>query len=992
MRKISFLIIIFLFATSFTLNAQSTSQIYSSAMDAYNSTDYAKAADLFDEFFKQHSITDELYSTAKYYSSDALLNLGEFSAASNGFEYLVNNFKWSVFRDKALYKLGQIFYADGSYAKCRYYLVILLDEYPGSAYDGSALYLIGESYSKENRLDEAVSFLKQAIESPKNNSFIDYSIYTLARVYEKLGDYKNAVKYYDQLLSFHRGSKLVPDAQIRIGMAYFKLKDYQSSILELNNPLVNSLPKDQYAQSLFLLGNSYYRIKDYANAEKTYKTIINDFPANNILHEVKYDLAWCYFQQKKYNEAYGVFNSLSSGSDSIAIKSFFWKAESKRYAGQEAEAFNIYKEFLLKYPNNSLGYDAQYLIGVIYFNSKEYGLAEKFLQSAFDSPDKSIKAKAYTLMGEINVEQKKYGEAIKNFKSILALQNTPADLQKRALLGLSAAEFYSKNYNNAVSNLTKVSTEDKEFESDKVNFFLAESYFSLGQYDLALKRYNLVSDSDPKIYSLSIYGKAYCYYNLGDYENAALKFSEFIKKYPNDSKAVDARLRLADSYYGTKNFEAASKVYKDIFNFSKSSLNNPYTYYQYAQTLYKSGNITDAINEFRNLQRKFPNSGYADKSLYIVGWIYFQQNNYNEAIENYRNVLQRYPSSSLGPIIYYSIGDAYFNLTQYDSAIASYQKVMTDYPTSSHVFDAINGIQYSYIAKNQPEKAVALIDEFVNKNPGLSFADQIYIKKGEIYYGLQEYDKAEASYKDFITKFPSSKSIPDAYYWIGKSAENLKQNQEAVFNFNRVFDNYPKSESAAAAVIEMGNIYNNMKNYDEALNILNKGIDELSQSSRLPEIMFLKAVTLSNKGDVTKAYAAFNDVVTDFGSSIFAQKAKFELGLIDLAAKRYDNATQYFQELANNRTDDIGAKAQYYLGETLYEQNKITDAISAFVRVRTIFSAYDEWLTRSFLGLGDCYLKLKDNRQAKEMYRTVISKHRNDDFGKEARAKLRKVK
>jgi TolA-binding protein len=156
--------------------------------------------------------------------------------------------------------------------------------------------------------------------------------------------------------------------------------------------------------------------------------------------------------------------------------------------------------------------------------------------------------------------------------------------------------------------------------------------------------------------------------------------------------------------------------------------------------------------------------------------------------------------------------------------------------------------------------------------------------------------------------------------------------------------------------------------------------------------MFLKAVTLSSKGDVTKAYEAFNNVVTEFGSSIFSQKAKFELGLIDLAAKRYDNATQYFQGLATNRTDDIGAKAQYYLGETLFEQDKITDAISAFVRVRTIFSAYDEWLTRSFLRLGDCYLKLKDNRQAKEMYRTVISKHRNDEFGKEAGAKLRKVK
>ena len=992
MSKPSPLCLILLCFFSITLKAQTTSQIYASAMNAYNTADYAKAYNAFEEFFKQYSVVDELYATAKYYSSDALLNLGELDAATDGFDYLVKYFKWSAFRDKAMYKLGLIYYNQGSYSQCRYYLINLLDEYPGSEFDGSALYWIGESFSKENRLDDAVSFLKQAIESPKNNGFVDYSIFTLARVYEKKGDYKDAVKYYDQLLSFHQDSKLVPDAQIRIGMAYFKLKDYQSSILELNNPLVNTLPKDQYSKSLYLLANSYYRVKDYKNAVKTYKTVLTDFPSSDVSQEVKYGLAWCYFQQKKYTEAYELFNELSAGSDSIAIKSFFWKAESKRYAGQEAEAFNIYKEFLLKYPDNQLGYGVQYQLGLVYYNSKQDNLAKKFLQTAIESPEPITKAKALILMGEINIEQKSFNDAISHFNSVSDLQNITDDLQKRALLGSGVASYYLKNYDNGISYLIKLNTEDKSFESDKVNFFLAENYFSLGEYADALKRYNMAYSSDPSLSSLVAYGKAYCYYNLGDYENAAAGFSNFIQKYPDDSRTVDVRLRLADSYYGTKKFTSASKVFKELFNFNKSSLDNAATYYQYAQTLYKSGNTNEAINEFRNLQKKFPESPYADKSLYIVGWIYFQQDNYTDAIENYRNVLRIYPQSSLGPIIYYSIGDAFFNLAQYDSAITSYQKVMVEYPNSPHVFDAVSGIQYSYIAKNQPDKAIALIDQFVNQNPGLSFADQIYIKKGEIYYGLQEYDKAEASYKDFITKFPSSKSIPDAYYWIGKSAENLNQNQEAVFNFTRVFSNYPQSESAPAAVIETANIYNKLKNYDAALDIINKAIDKLSQSQRFPEILYLKGVTLSNKGDITNAYAAFNDVVQDFPETIFAQKAKFELGLIDLAAKRYDNATQYFQELANNRTDDIGAKAQFYLGETLLEQNKVTDAISAFVRVRTIFSAYDEWLTRAFLGLGDCYVKLKDNRQAKEMYRTVLSKHKNDEFGKLAEAKLRKLR
>lgn len=992
MKKVLFFISI-IFPLILTISfAQDVPGIYSRAMEAYHSANYSEANSLFEKFFTGHTIQDELYSTAKYYSADALLNLDSKNAAATGFEYLVKNFRWSAFRDKALYKLGMIYFTQDNYSRCRFYLTQLLDEYPESELDGSALYWIGESFSKEKKFNEAISFLQQAINSPKNNKFVDYSIYTLANTYEKTGDYKNAVKYYDQLLSFHRDSKLVSSAQIRIGIAYFKLKDYQSSILELNNPMVTSLPADQYAESLYLLANSYYRVKDYANAEKTYNTVIKDFPGSPVIREVKYGLAWSYFQQKKYNSSYELFNSISDGTDSIAIKSFYWKAESKRYAGQDTEAFNIYKEFLVKYPGSDLSYGIQYQLGLVYFNDKNYEQSQKFLTNALQSPDQDIKAKALTLIAEISLERNNYESAIEKFRVVLNLNDVSENLKKRALLGLGSASLYSGKYDDAITYLTDLNNEDPDFETAKTSFFLAESFFGKSDYTSALKFYNRVAGEEKELNALALYGKAYCYYDLGDYQNASDRFNEFLKKYPDNSRSVDARLRLADSYYGMKNYSSSSKVFKELFNFDKSSLRDPNTYYQYAQTLYKSGNTREAISEFNNLQRKFPRSEYADKSLYIIGWIHFQQNNFDQAIKDYENVLEIYPNSSLGPTINYSIGDCYFNKGEYDSAIVNYQKVLIDYPTSSHVFDAVNGIQYSYIAKNEPERAVEFIDQFVQQNHGLGFADQIYFKKGGIYYGLHEYDKAEESYKDFITKFPSSKQIPDAYYWIGKSAENLKQNEEAIFNFNWIFENYPSSEFAGASVIEMGNIYNELKRYDEGIRILDRALNKLSGSQRLPEIEYLKGVTYSNKNDLTNAYDTFNQVLSNYPSTIFADKAKFELGLIELAAKRYDNATQYFQDLAAKRTDDLGAKAQFYLGEVSYDQDNIPDAISAYVRVRTIFPAYDEWLTKAFLRLGDCYLKLKDPRQAKEMYRTVLSKHKGDEFGKEAASKLRKIK
>ena len=971
--------------------SQKPTEEFSKAMNDYNSGLYAETYRLFESFFSKYEIKDEMYATAKFYSADALLNLGDKDGAAAGFEFFVNNFQTSNYRDRALYKLGIIYFDTGQFSRARARFETMLNEYPSSEHTGNALYWIGESYSAEGRLKDAINYLGEAVSKRKNNKYEDYSLYTLATVYEKTGDYANAVKYYDQLLSYHKDSPLAVSAQIRIGICYFKLKDYHSSILELNNPSLSDLPADLYSESLYLLANSYYRVEQYDDAKKTYLEILNNFPSSGYSRSAQYGLAWTYFQQADYNNAYKEFHSLSDGDDSIAVKSFYWKAEAKRYAGQEDEAFRIYGQFVEKYPNSELVKGVQYQMGVVYYNNKQFDQSERFLKDAMASSDQTIRAKAFTLLGEIELSRKQFSSAKNSFEAALDISGINPELKTRSLFGYGVSLYYLGNNDDAIEKLKEIESEDEHFEPNKVNFYLAESYYANKDYQDAIKRYNNIDLADAETGSQALYGKAYSYFNLKDYDNAAYSFNDFIKRFPKDKRTIDARLRLADSYYGTKDYASSSKVYRDLFNLSSSEIQNPYAYYQYAQALYKAGNIDDALNEFSNLQKKFPQSDYADESLFTLGWIYFQQNNFNKAISAYKNVLNVYPQSPLAPIVFYSIGDSYFNLTKYDSAIVNYQIVMAQYPTSSYVFDAVNGIQYSFVAKGDYEKAISFIDQFVNSNPSLSFSDQIFFKKGEIYYSARNYEAAKTSYQEFIASYPNSKLVADAYYWIGKSAQNLNQNPEAIYNFNKVFESYPQSESAEAAVIEMGNIYNTLAEYDSAISICDAALEKLSQSQRIPEITYLKGTTLINKKDYASAYDVFDEIIQYYGKTIFADKSKLELGLIDLAKENYTDADLNFKTLAETHSDELGAQAQYYYGVSLFEQEKADSAVIALDRVRIVFSAYDEWLTKSYLKLGECYTKLNQIGKAKEVYRAVISKQRGNAYGKEAQTKLREL-
>lgn len=974
------------------IHAQTVSEKFELAMKAYHSDQFAQANRLFEDFFVEYKLTDEVYATAKYYSADALLKLGRMNEAAIGFEYLTENFVWSNYRFKALYNLGLIYYDSRKFELSRERFKQLLHDYPESEFTGSALYWIGESYSEQNNLEDAIIFLENAVSDKQNNKFADYSIYTLATVYEKTGDYENAVKNYDRLLTEHRNSPLAVSAQIRIGICYFKLKDYQSSILELKNPVLSNLPEELYSESLYLLALSNYRVQQYADAEKSYLEIIERFPGAKLFRDAQYGLAWTFFQQKKYDEAFNTFNILSNGNDSIAVKSFFWKGESKRYAGKNQEAFDIYRQFLEKYPGHYLSDEVKYQIGALYFKDKNSELASRYLITSSGAQDRIVRAKSLTMLGEIELSNKQFTSARNYFEPVLLIAEADANIKNRAFFGLGTALYNLELYDESVLRLREIESNDPGFESQKVNFYLAENYFALGNYSEALKRYNNANGDDESINRMALYGKAYCYFNTGDFQNSALQFADFVKRYPGGSRLMDARLRLADSYYGSKNYAQASNIYRDLFKTGSTDITNPYANYQYAQALYKSGRVNEAISEFTQLQSKYPNSEYAEGSLFTVGWIYFQQSDFNQSIVRYRDVLSRYPKTSLEPIIYYSIGDAYFNLSKYDSAIVYYQNVITQFPSSDFIFDAVNGIQFSYVAMGSPERAVSFIDEFVTRNPNFKNADQIYFKKGEIYYGLGQYENSQRSYREFIARYSSSGLVPDAYYWIGKSSQSLNQFEEAIYNFDIVFRDYKSSEIAAASIIEIGNIHRATGNYQDALNAYDKGVNELSKSPRMPEILFNKGNTLVQMERFSEAYQVFEDVAMYHPNTIFADKSGFEMGLIELALGRYSNADNLFRSLAEKRGDDLGAMAQYYHGLSLFEQEKTTEAITALVRVRTVYSTYDEWLTKSYLLLGECYEKLNETEQAKEMYRAVVQKHKGNAYGQEAQEKLRKLK
>ena len=176
MRKLLKFLSITLILYNSLVFSQSIPDEFSKAMDFYNQQLYPDAQKIFAEIIKNYGNEDELYASAKFYSANSLLKMGKKEEATVEFEFLVNNVKWSKFREESLFTLGLIYFDLKRYALCRKNLLVLVYQYPKNEHNGVAMYWIGESYAREGKLEQAIDFLEQAIKDKSVNTYREYSL------------------------------------------------------------------------------------------------------------------------------------------------------------------------------------------------------------------------------------------------------------------------------------------------------------------------------------------------------------------------------------------------------------------------------------------------------------------------------------------------------------------------------------------------------------------------------------------------------------------------------------------------------------------------------------------------------------------------------------------------------------------------------------------------------------------------------------------------
>ena len=233
-------------------------------------------------------------------------------------------------------------------------------------------------------------------------------------------------------------------------------------------------------------------------------------------------------------------------------------------------------------------------------------------------------------------------------------------------------------------------------------------------------------------------------------------------------------------------------------------------------------------------------------------------------------------------------------------------------------------------------------------------------------------------------------NMPNAKYNIARCYLEMMNYDLAIKNFQFIFENYKNHSLAPNSLLQIGQIYQSKMENKKAIDYYRKVVDNYpSQDISAEALFYIGKIYLNNK-DTLNAEKSFIHS-SSFVNNVFADRSKIELAAIYLNKKEKYKAIEIIESVASSRTDNIGAEAQFRLGEIYFNEGDYKQAITEFMRIKYIFPKESDLVAHSLLKVGQCYEATNDIASAKKIYKEIIKLGGSSDYTKEAQNRLNQI-
>ena len=848
-----------------------------------------------------------------------------------------------------------------------------------------AKFELAYAYFNTNQYTKAKPLFNEIHQLTDNKYFQDANYYYGYLSYQD-GNYKEALSSFKNVENVPKYQGLVP---YYIAQIYYFEGKREESLQYAENALSKGDIANKKELSM-LTGQIYFEKKEFAKALPLLENYVKN--SDKVSKEIMYELSYCYYQANMVDKAIAGFKQLSNEQDSLGQNSMYLLGDLYLKSNQKVNARNAFKysadnsSNLLQQEISRFNYaKLSYELG---YNDVALSTINQFLglypKSLYNNEGKEI---LINLLANSN----NYAEALEMYRSFITPTPTMKRIYPKILFGRAVEYMNEQKYADAEDLLTQVIRDPNAgATAGLANFWKGELSYRLGRYDDAVRYMNtylqLGGLQGEANMSNAHYVLGYSYLKLEDFSKASQSFKQVAPSVSSSSSALvqDAYVRNADANFMQKNYSVAKTMYQNVIN--NGLAQSDYSLYQIA-LIDGINNPAERIKTFNSLVQRYPQSDLAAESYLQIANTYMAQEKFRDAIPYLNKVLAIPSASGQFPKAYLKLGLSNYNLNNNAEALAQYQKLMNLYPQSAEADEALENIKNIYIEMGKPNDYVDFVKK-TGKSISVSEADSLTYASAELKLGNGDCTGAINAFNQYLQKFPQGTYFLDANFYSSECFVKIKDWGNALKGYETIIaqGSNPFAERASFAAARI--YYFELKDFAKSKNAFAK----LQEFSTTPEneLEALRGLTRSyyQTKDFTKANVTATELLTKKGLSTDDRAiANLVLAKSYQANNQCDEAISAFKQVAAINKSAWGAEARYEIANCLYMQNQLASSEKAALDVIKV-AGVDFWVAKSYILLGDIYLKQKDFFNAKATYKSVAENAGIAELKKEAADKL----
>ena len=277
-----------------------------------------------------------------------------------------------------------------------------------------------------------------------------------------------------------------------------------------------------------------------------------------------------------------------------------------------------------------------------------------------------------------------------------------------------------------------------------------------------------------------------------------------------------------------------------------------------------------------------------------------------------------------------------------EEAAAAYRQLLEVTPSLSVEAYASLDLAQMALGAKKPDEAMVLIERCRSAAGKLSLAEATRLAERETYVralclnASGKPAEAAKALEEFEKTYPSSELLASVRLTLGDALAQSGRARDAAAVLSRVANDPAVGANRGYALLKLGEVSANASLWDES----------------------------------EKAYSAFLE--SESASALWFQ-ARFGQGWARENQQKYDGACEAYRDVVDRHEGPTAARAQFQIGECLYAQKKLEEAIRELLKVDVLYG-YPEWSAAALYEAGRCMRELGKEKEAAAQFEEVIKR------------------